>query len=356
MSFSRRELFNNAGFGLLLLPALMRSPRTILGHLLFDPDGPLVPLKPIPDNPYRRNGRSIVAIVYGKDTRRMLPRAVDLLGGLDLLGMRGKRVLLKPNVLNDQPPPSTTNPLVVAAMADMAKANGAAEVVVADGSGIIRLPTSANLTSTGMRAVAEAAGARVLALEDEPWVKIEVPQAQTLRQFYFSRPVYESDVVINMPVIKTHRFAEYSCSLKNFVGAVHPRYRPSVTFWTGDWHERIAEINLAVHPALTVADGTTTMIEGGPTAGTPSKTDLVICSGDRVAVDLVAIALLRSFGTWPKLQGKRIGDQRQIKRAAALGLGVGSGQDIELVTEAVDPAPPAFERLVEHIRRELLSV
>jgi hypothetical protein len=73
-------------------------------------------------------------------------------------------------------------------------------------------------------------------------------------------------------------------------------------------------------------------------------------------VDLVAIALLRSFGTWPKLQGKRIGDQRQIKRAAALGLGVGSGQDIELVTEAVDPAPPAFERLVEHIRRELLSV
>lgn len=135
------------------------------------------PSRPPQTNPRKSvsaERRSIVAIVYGKDTRRMLPRAVDLLGGLDLLGMRGKRVLLKPNVLNDQPPPSTTNPLVVAAMADMAKANGAAEVVVADGSGIIRLPTSANLTSTGMRAVAEAAGARVLALEDEPWVKIEV--------------------------------------------------------------------------------------------------------------------------------------------------------------------------------------
>lgn len=355
MSFSRRELFNNAGFGLLLLPALLRSPRTVLGHLLFDPDGPLVPLKAVPDNPFRRNGRSIVSVVYGKDPRRMLPRAIDLLGGIEGLGIRGKRVLLKPNVLNDQPPPSTTNPQVVAAMATIANANGAAEVVVADGSGIIRLPTSANLTSTGMRAASEAAGARVLALEDEPWVKIEAREAKALRQFYFSRPVYESEVVINMPVIKTHRFAEYSCSLKNFVGAVHPRYRPSVTFWTGDWHERIAEINLAVHPTLTVADGTTTMIEGGPTSGTPSKTDIVICSGDRVAVDLVAIALLRSFGTWPKLQGKRIGDQRQIKRAAALGLGVGSGKDIELVTEAVDPAPPTFAGLVEHLRRELLS-
>ena len=355
MPFSRREFFNNAGFGLLLLPALLRSPQTIFRHLLFDPEGPLVPPKPVPANPYTREGRSLVAIVYGKDPRRMLARAIDLLGGCDRLGLRGKRVLLKPNVLNDQPPPSTTNPLVVRAMAEMVTAGGAAEVVVADGSGIIRLPTSANLTSTGMRAAAESAGAKVLGLEDEPWVRLEPPHARALTHFYFSRPVYEADLVINMPVIKTHRFAEFSCSLKNFVGAVHPRYRPSVTFWSGDWHERIAEINLAVHPVLTVADGTTTMIEGGPTSGTPSKTDLLICSGDRVAVDLTAIALLRSFGTAPKLQGKRIGDQRQIKRAAALGLGIGSGRGIELMTEAVDPAPPTFTRLVEHIRRELLE-
>ncbi|MBA2485666.1 MAG: DUF362 domain-containing protein [Nitrospira sp.] len=355
MAFSRRELFNNAGFGLLLLPALIRSPRNILSHLLFDPTGPLVAPKPIPENPFMRTGKSPVAIVYGKDPRRMLQRAIDLLGGIDRLGVRGKRILLKPNVLNDRPPPSTTNPKVVGAMAEMAKASGAAEVVVADGSGIIRLPTSANMTSTGIRAVAETVGARVLALEDEPWVRLEPPQAKALTQFYFSRPVYEADIVINMPVIKTHRFAEFSCSLKNFVGALHPRYRPSVTFWTGDWHERIAELNLAVHPTLTVADGTTTMIEGGPTSGTAAQTDLLLCSGDRVAIDLVAIALLRSFGTWPKLQGGRIEDQRQIKRAAALGLGVGSGRDIEVVSEAVDPAPPAFIQLVEHIRRDLHS-
>lgn len=353
MPFSRRELFHNAGFGLLLLPALLRSPQTILRHLLFDPEGPLVSPKSIAANPFVREGRALVSIVYGTDPGRMLARALELLGGIDRLGLRGARVLLKPNVLNDQPPPSTTNPLVVKAMADMVRANGAAEVTVADGSGIIRLPTSANLTSTGMRAAAESAGAKVLALEDEPWVRLEPPEAKAIGHFYFSRPVYEADVVINIPVIKTHRFAEFSCSLKNFVGAVHPRYRPSVTFWSGDWHERIAEINLAVHPALTVADGTTTMIDGGPTSGTPSKTDLLICSGDRVAVDLTAIALLRSFGKSSKLQGKRISDQRQIRRAAALGLGIGSGRGIELVTEAVDPAPPAFLQLVERIRQEL---
>ncbi len=348
-------MFHNAGFGLLLLPALLRSPRTILGHLLFDPAGRLVSPRPIPENPFVHNGKPLVAIVHGKDPARMLQRAIDLLGGAERLRLQGKRVLLKPNVLNDRPPPSTTNPSVVAAMTRLVKASGAADIVVADGSGIIRLPTSANLISTGIGPAAEAAGARVLALEDEPWVRMEPPEARALTQFYFSQPVYDADVVINMPVIKTHRFAEFSCSLKNFVGAVHPRYRPSVTFWTGDWHERIAELNLAVHPVLTVADGTTIMIEGGPTSGTAAQTDLLICSGDRVAVDLVAIALLRSFGTWPKLQGQRIGDQRQVKRAAALGLGVGSGGAVEVVSGAVDSAPPAFDQLVEHIRQDLLS-
>ena len=82
------------------------------------------------------------------------------------------------------------------------------------------------------------------------------------------QPVYESDIFINVPVIKTHQFAHYSCSLKNLVGIVHPRYRPSIRFFSGQWHERIAELNLAVHPHLTIADGTTMMIAGGPTSGT----------------------------------------------------------------------------------------
>ena len=168
-----------------------------------------------------------------------------------------------------------------------------------------------------------------------------------------AQPVYEADVFINLPVVKTHRFAHYSCSLKNLVGITHPRYRPSVTFLAGDWHERIAELNLAVHPQLTIADATTIMIAGGPTSGTPAQADLLLLSGDRIALDAVGLALIRSFGAWPKVSEQGIWEQRQIRKAIELGLGIKGPSQIELVFESTTGHDEKFERLIEKIRQDI---
>jgi uncharacterized protein (DUF362 family) len=350
---SRREFFARLACGFSLLPPLINSPRSLWRQLLFDPDGPLVPVKPVPSNVFTRNGKSLVAIVHGKNLRVMLQTGLSLLGGIEKLKPQGRSILIKPNVLNDRPPPSTTSASVVEAVVEVFKPSGAKQVTVGDGSGIIRLPTADNLIATGIRAAAERGGAAVLALEEQPWVCVEPPQAQAIRRYFISRPVYEADLLINVPVIKTHRFAEYSCSLKNIVGAIHPRYRPSVTFLSGNWHERIAELNLAVHPQLTIADGTTVMIAGGPTSGTSVVADLLLLSGDRVALDVIAMGLLRAYGAWPKVQGMRIESQRQIKRAAELGLGVHEAERIELVSRSVEHSAPDFERLVGRIREDV---
>jgi uncharacterized protein (DUF362 family) len=322
---------------------------------LFDPDGPLVPAKPVPANVYAKNGKSLVAIVHGKDPRAMLQAGLSLLGGIERLDPGGKSVLIKPNILNDRPPPSTTSASVVGAVVEAVRQSGARHVTVADGSGIIRLPTVDNLVATGIRTTAERGGATVMALEEHPWVRVEPAQAQAIRRYFVSQPVYEADLIVNVPVIKTHRFAEYSCSLKNVVGVIHPRYRPSVTFLSGNWHERIAELNLAVHPQLTIADGTTVMIAGGPTSGTSAAADLLLLSGDRVALDVIAVGLLRAYGAWPKVQGMRIEDQRQIKRAAELGLGVREARRIELVSQSIGGSASDFERLVDRIRADVFQ-
>jgi uncharacterized protein (DUF362 family) len=353
MDASRRELLDRLQWGAVLLPALLSAPKSLLGSLLFDPEGPLVAPKPIPHNPFVRTNKALVALVHGTDAATMLNAGLELFGGLNRLDLGGKRVLLKPNVVNDRPPPTTTSVPVVEAVARAVKEAGAGEVFVADSSGIIRFPTKENLDATGMRAAAERAGAKVLALEVHPWVRVEPPRASSLRHYYLSRPVYEADVFINLPVIKTHRFADYSCSLKNLVGVTHPRYRPSVTFLSGEWHERIAELNLAVHPHLTIADGTMIMVAGGPTSGTAARGDLLLLSGDRVALDVVALAILRSFKQWPKIEGGPVWGQRQVKRAIELGLGVGTPGEVELVTATTSGRQEAFERLVEVIRQDV---
>lgn len=349
----RREFLERAALGLTVLPALALAPRSLLRSLLFEPDGPLVPAKPIPPNPFTRDGRALVVLVHGSDPAVMAREGLELLGGAGLLGLAGKRVLLKPNVVNNRRPPSTTAPEVVGAVARLVRNAGAGEVLVADSSGMIRFPTSKNLEATGMHRAAEAARARLLALEDEPWVRVEPPGAASLKRFYVSKPVYDAEVFINLPVVKTHRFAHYSCSLKNLVGITHPRYRPSLSFLSGDWHERIAELNLAVHPQLTIADATTVMIAGGPTTGTPARADLLLLSGDRVALDAVAVALLRTYGEWPKVLERGVWQQRQIVRAIELGLGARGPKDMEVVTHSVGEDATDFERLAERIRRDV---
>lgn len=335
------------------MPALAMAPRSLLMSLLFDPDAPLVPIKPLRVNPFTHDGRAVVAIVHGREPGSMLREGLKLLGGLDRLPLEGKRVLVKPNVVNDRPPPSTTSPHVISAVVKQVREAGAADVLVADSSGMIRFPTTENLSATGIRQAAESAGARVLALEDEPWVRVEPPAARLLSRFYVSKPVYEADVLINLPVVKTHRFAHYSCSLKNLVGIIHPRYRPSWSFLAGNWHERIAELNLAVHPHLTVADAMTMMIAGGPTSGTPAQTQLLLLSGDRVALDAVAVALIRSFGAWPKVANDSVWGQRQIRRAIELGLGIDGPEKMELAATSLVEREEGFERLVDTIRRDL---
>lgn len=352
---TRRDLFSRLAFGLTFLPALAFAPRALLWSLLFEPDAPLVSAKPLPPNPFTRDGKALVVMIHGRDQAAMLTKGVAVLGGITPLALSGKRVLIKPNVVNNRPPPSTTSPALITAVVQLMQEAGGI-VTVADSSGMLRFPTMENLTETGVRRAAESAGARVLALEEHPWVRVEPPSAAVSPSYLISRPVYEADIFLNLPVVKTHQFAHYSCGLKNLVGVVHPRYRPSIRFLSGQWHERIAELNLAVHPHLTIADATTMMIAGGPTSGTPAQANVLLFSGDRIALDVVAVALIRSYAAWPKVQGKTVWAQRQIKRAAELGLGAMGPHQMELVVTSLEPQDDEFARRAETVRRDIMSI
>lgn len=286
------------------------------------------------ENRFMRDGKALVGVVGATgvgttDVKAMVKEAVSIIGGFSALNVKGKSVLVKPNVVSGQPNPATTNPECVAAVVKILYEEGASKVYVGDMSAFATLSTKRNMRSSGIMRAAVDNGAEVVVFEDHEWIEVKLPEESIVKTAYVTEWIYRADVVINMPVIKTHRSASYSICLKNFIGCTHLKQRPYLID-TSLWEEIVADFNRAYSPDLNIVDGTVSMIEGGPWSGTPAKTGLIIASGDRVAADAVGLGIIKSFGKWEMVTEKGVWEQRQIKRAIEAGVGK-SREDIRLV-------------------------
>ncbi len=83
----------------------------------------------------------------------------------------------------------------------------------------------------------------------------------------------------------------------------------------------IAEVNKAYQPALVVLDGVEALVNGGPEAGRKVKSGVILAGTDRVAIDVVAVGILRSLGTTDAVSRGSVWQLEQIRRAVELGLG-----------------------------------
>lgn len=298
-------------------------------------------------NPFVSRGKSLVAAVGGKDLPEMVRAAVSMIGGFGPLTLGGKSVLVKPNVVGANRNPTTTNPSVVAAVVSALYEAGAGKVYVGDMSALIRGKTAENMERTGILAAARGAGAETLSFEDHKWVKVKVV-GRYIKDVSVTEWIRKVDRVVNLPVIKTHEYAGYSICLKNFVGATHFSHRPYLVN-PFRWEEVVAELNLAWRPDLNIADGTKVMVEGGPWEGRAEEANLLLASGDRVACDVAGLAIIKSFGRWKPLVASSPWEMGQVKRAAELGIGARSGQELELLTASLD-GDPAFHALMEKVK------
>ncbi len=290
--------------------------------------------------------KSRVGVAGGTSVEEMIRTAVSHIGGFGQFDLRGRIVLVKPNVVSNKPSPSTTNPEVVGAVVRILYEEGAKKVFVGDMSAAIYLNTLSNMNRTGIGKAAEEAGAETVAFEDFGWVEVAIPKAP-FKKALVTEWIDRVDFFLNLPVIKTHRSASYSICLKNFIGCTHITQRPYLID-SSRWEETVAELNLAYQPDLNIVDGTISMIEGGPWQGTPQKTSLIIASTDRVAADVVGLGVIKAFGKWKKVNEKGVWEQKQIRRALELGIGRGK-EEIVLLDSG---RTTEFKGLMNQIREE----
>ncbi|MFQ5711630.1 MAG: DUF362 domain-containing protein [Candidatus Geothermarchaeales archaeon] len=326
----------------------------LLRYLVMPP--PEAPKKELGErarNVFSRNGKSLVGVALGggggEDVSEMVRLSVESIGGAEKAGFKGKRVMVKPNVNSDDPHPATTNPLVVKGVVELIYGAGASEVIVGDMSNP-SYPTRDSMRKTGIERAAQEAGAEVVAFDDDEWVTVEPERAKYLKSFEIPRTIYEVEKLVSVPVIKTHSIATYTMSLKNFVGVIHPRSRWKLHS-SDKLEEMIAEISLAVHPNLIVLDGTKSMVSGGPFSGTVKNTNIIMASGDRVAIDSAGLSIIKSFDLWDRVSKKSVWEQRQIRRALELNLGGGPGE-IEIIGRSL-VGEEALKSLISTIEQNI---
>jgi len=281
--------------------------------------------------------RARVVLVKTDDRSAGVARAIDLLG---LAGFGGAEVFLKANYNSADPTPGSTHPDVLAAVLAALRQKGAGPVTLGERSGMG--DTRAVLKTRGVFDISGRFGAKVLVLDELPaegWEKVRPRSSHWERGFAVPRALLGAGAVVQTCCLKTHRYGgHFTLSLKNSVGLA-AKTVPGDSYnymrelhGSPDQRKMIAEINTAYAPALVVLDGMDAFVSGGPDTGQLAHPGVIVAGVDRVAVDAVGVAILRTLGTTPEVRRGAVFEQEQLARAAELGVGVGRADAVELVT------------------------
>ncbi len=274
-----------AGLGALYLAAIIPGCGGGASDTIPVDEGPEAAPEEIPAPAKTTTQPAGLVVVKGSDPAAMLRRGLEAWGGLESLGLDGKRVLIKVNAAFARPPgdAATTAPELVVEAVRRFQAAGASRVTVFDH--ILQDLVDQTLERNGIGPAARAAGAEVAvyAVRKPGSARVvQIPGATALPSAGILEEIFASDVIVNMPKIKHHGGAGLSMAMKNFIGLTSNMGN----FHSIDLHRAIAEINTVVKPALVIADATNILLDNGPGGpGTVANPGQVIIATDPVAVD-----------------------------------------------------------------------
>ena len=212
------------------------------------------------------------------------------------LDVRGKSVLLKPNLVEFEPESSiNTNPLLVHAAFEAFRAMGAGSVRIAEGPGHRRNTLD----------LADAAGYfKIIPGFEDLFTDLnldDVTRIHPTRQFsrleklYLPHTALGADLLVSMAKMKTHHWVGATLSMKNLFGVVPSGiygWPKNVLHWAGI-DESIADLHAAFPHHFAIVDGIVGMEGNGPIQGTPKAAGVLVAGRDPIAVDATCCRIMK---------------------------------------------------------------
>lgn len=282
-------------------------------------------------NPYTLNNKALVSFVATeKDIKSDVQKAVNLIGGFEKAFQTQDRILIKPNFNSDDPPPGSTAIDFLAAVIDLLRESGYGKIVVGEGSGRPWVPTSKNFEKTGLSAKMAEMNIPLLDFDLSAYVDVPI-KGEYLDVIAYPKDLENFDKIIYLPTMKTHYLAGFSMSLKLTVGIVHLFDRFVLHADNNMFvSERSAEMNIPIKPDLIIMDGRISFVSGGPAIGQAVHPNIILASGDQIALDVQGVRFLQNYAAVNHLT-RDAWDLPQIKTALKHNLGVKSEDEIQLI-------------------------
>lgn len=287
---------------------------------------------------------SIVSIVKTqsgsqRDIEHAVREAVKLAGGLEDIVRPGFKVLIKPNLV------AVPKARLTGAVTRWEVCKAAADIVTELGGEAFIAETSAAGVDT--EKVIEACeydrlrdmGYKVIDLKRTDNAIIQINNGKVIKEMNTYKLVAETDVVITVPVMKTHDQTEITLGIKNLKGLVNDEQKKQL-------HrlgvlEGVVDILEAVKPGFSIIDGTVGQEGFGPIFGDPVDMGIIVASKDIAACDAVGGLIMgyepqevlitkyaheRGFGEMDlsniEIKGEPIEDvKRRFKRACEVEIG-----------------------------------
>lgn len=223
---------------------------------------------------------------------------IEKLGGWNSIVKPGNTVLLKVNLIGPKSSESAaiTHSEFVRAMVRILKSLGCIVWIGDSSGGAIAgiAPTAQSFKVSGYEKVAQEEGAIIKNFDSEGVVEVQ-PNSKFKDKMYLAKPIFDADVVINLPKLKTHSAAIYTGAIKNVFGCI-PGLRKAkyhkIAPNQEDFGEIIADIHESAKFHLHIMDGIISMQGEGPTAGYAYGANKILLSTDPLALDVVAINMM----------------------------------------------------------------
>jgi uncharacterized protein (DUF362 family) len=234
--------------------------------------------------------------------------AITAIGGMGRFVSKGDIVWVKPNMGWNRAPElaACTNPDVVATLVRLCLEAGAKTVKVGDNPCHEARQT---YRSSGIEAAARAAGAEVVYLDSRRFKEVELG-GHRLKKWELYPDIIESDLVINVPIVKHHSLSKATLCMKNYMGIIGGQRNA--------WHQALSDclvdITTFMKPRLCVLDAVRILTAHGPQGGKVADVKLagIVAAGtDIVALDTLGIELMDEA---PQ-------DNRMVRAAQEAGLG-----------------------------------